>query len=224
MMTFLNICLYLSGGKDNVKSLEELNQIGEETNNAFLLYQVFMSQVTIHFWFREYIDVVELSGKLAAKNPSSLQQKRILHFFRSLYEGIAYLSLARDTKQVKWKIQGEKSVVWYQQMESMSKWNFENKSKLLQAELHYVDGDIESAEAFYEASIESACNHRFIHEEALACELYGVFCIENKMFDKGSKQLRVALEKYKQWGAMKKAAELERFIGAVDHTNNAYGL
>lgn len=222
-MILLNVCLYLSGEEDNIKSFEELIQIGERTSSELLLWQVFMSQVTIHLWFREYIDVVELSEKHAAKYPSS-QQKRSLHFFRSFYEGIAYLSLARDTKQVKWKIQGEKSVVWMRQMESMSKWNFENKSKLLQAELHYLEGDIASAESFYEASIESARNHRFIQEEALACELYGVCCIENKMVDKGSKHLRVALEKYKQWGAMKKASELELFIGAVDHASNAISL
>merc|ERR1712087_626712 len=185
------------------------------TSYVLLSWQIFMTQMALHFWFREYNDVVELSENYSAKHPSS-QQKRPLHIFRSFFEGIACLTLARNTKQAKWKIQSEKSVVWMRQLASNSKWNFEHMSRLLQAELHYLEGDLASAEASYEASIECAHNHRFIHHEAMACELYGICCIENKIFDKGSKQLRAALEKYRQWGAMKKAAELELFIGTVD--------
>ena len=87
---------------------------------------------------------------------------------------------------------------------------------MLQAELHYLEGDLESAEAFYKASIKSARHHKFIHEEALACELYGIFCIENHAVDKGLKQLHIAPDKYKQWGAIKKANKLLLFIDRVD--------
>ncbi|KAL7530190.1 hypothetical protein ACHAXR_003358 [Thalassiosira sp. AJA248-18] len=100
--------------------------------------------------------------------------------------------------------------------ESNNPWNFENMSKLLKAELHYLDGQLESAEDAYKASIKSARDHKFIHEEALAHELYGIFCIETRLIDKGFEHLRIAVDKYKTWGAMKKADDLQHFIDVVD--------
>ena len=39
------------------------------------------------------------------------------------------------------------------------------------------------------------------------------FCIENQLSDEeGMKHLRIALDLYKQWGALNKAADLEQFI------------
>ena len=217
-MTNLNACLYLSGRTNvevDVKSFDELKSIAEKINSASLLWQTFVNQMALNFWMREYKNVVELSEKYSEEHPSS-QQKHALYVFRTLFEGVAYLNLARQTKLAKWKILGEKAVTRMSQLESMSKWNFENKSKLLQAELYYVEGNLESAEAFYKASIKAAHEHKIIHEEALACELYGIFCVENKMADEGLKQLRIALDQYKQWGAMKKANTLQLFIDRVD--------
>mmetsp|Transcript_35428 Transcript_35428/g.62191 ORF Transcript_35428/g.62191 Transcript_35428/m.62191 type:complete len:395 (-) Transcript_35428:148-1332(-) len=219
-MAHLNVCSYLSGRTNvevDVKSFDELTSIAEKINSASLLWQTFVNQMALNFWMRDYKNVVKLSEKYSEEHPSS-QQKHSLYVFRTLFEGVAYLNLARDTKQAKWKILGEKAVTWMSQLESMSKWNFENKSKLLQAELHYLEGDLESAEAFYKASIKSAHEHKFIHEEALACELYGIFCIENHVADEGTKQLHIALDKYKQWGAMKKADQLQLFIDLVNPT------
>eukprot|EP01083_Nonionella_stella_P224470 799006_1 len=110
---------------------------------------------------------------------------------------------------------GEKAVIIMAKSEIISKWNFENKSKLVQAELYYLDGDLESAEIAYNSSIMSAREHKFINEEALACELYGTFFVENGMVSKGTVQLNLALDKYKKWGAMKKANELQKFIDLV---------
>mmetsp|Transcript_31775 Transcript_31775/g.57522 ORF Transcript_31775/g.57522 Transcript_31775/m.57522 type:complete len:221 (+) Transcript_31775:47-709(+) len=218
MMASFNALLYLSGptnGDVDIKSYDELDELGERTNSASLVYECFMGRMSNHFWMREYIDVVKLSEKYSEKLPSS-QQKRSLQGLRVFFEGIAYLSLARDTKQAKWRILGEKAVIMMAQSELMSKWNFENKYKLLQAELHYLNGDFETAEVAYKASIKSADDHKFIHEEALAYELHGMFCVENHWVDKGSKQLHLALEKYKQWGAMKKANELQLFINLIN--------
>ena len=196
-----------------MKKRIELDAIGVATNSAFLVWQNFMCRMSTHFWMRDYVEVAKLSEKHSETHPSS-QQKRILQIFRTFHEGIAYLNLARDTKQAKWRIMGQKAVVTLSQHENtMCKFNFENKSKLLQAELHYLDGDLISAETAYKASIKSA---GFIHEQALAYELYGIFCVENNMVDEGSKQLCIAVDKYKEWGAVKKADEVQLFIDLVD--------
>jgi len=218
-MVNLNACTYLSGRpatEISVKSYDELIEIGMKTNAAFLLGQIFMHRLAVHFWMREYTKVAELSENHSEMNPSFSQQRRILNIYRTLFEGIVYLTLARDTKQAKWKILGKKAVEWMSQLESMSAWNYENKSKLLQAEFHYLEGDLESAESAYQAAIKSARVHNFIPEEALACELYGVFCVENQMIDKGHMQLHLALKKYSLWGATNKANQLQLFIDLVE--------
>jgi len=167
--------------------------------------------MSFHFWSGEFIEVCELSDKYPP-----YQIRKIFGHVRLFFEGIASLCLARQTHQPKWRTMGENAVKQMQKMEMVSKWNFENKSKLLQAEHYYTDGKLKSAEVAYKASIVSAQEHKFIHEEALAHELYGIFCVENHMVDRGSKQLHIALVKYKQWGALKKAGDLQLFIDLVD--------
>ena len=68
----------------------------------------------------------------------------------------------------------------------MNKWTFENKYMLLQAELHYLNQDYKAAGDAYLASIECANAHKFTHEEAMAYELFGVFCLENERVEEGA--------------------------------------
>jgi len=168
-----------------------------------------------HFWKREFMVVADLSKKFSEKHPSS-PPKRILQVMRCFFEGIAYLNIARDTRQIKWRILGEKAVIQISENVSMmSEWNFKNKSLLLWAELHYLDGDIKSADASYRASIKSAHDHKFLHEEALGLELYGFFLVENKMAVEGMHQLQLAIDKYTEWGAIKKAGSVKEFSDMV---------
>ena len=171
------------------------------------------------FWSRDFLAVAELSEKYSETHDPALQHQRVLHVLRVFYEGIVYLNLARgpgDAKK-KWREMGEKAVATVAgYATSMSKWNFENKSLLLQAELHYLNGDLDPAAAMYEASIKSARDHKFVHEEALAYELHGRFCVENQMAEKGSNQLSVAVSKYNEWGATKKANDLQLYLDAIN--------
>lgn len=89
-------------------------------------------------------------------------------------------------------------------------------AKLLQAELHYLDGNLELAEQAYKASITSARDHRFVSAEAMAYELFGIFCLENQMVHRGMEQLHAAVNKYKEWGAHRKVLELQDFMDTVD--------
>ena len=101
------------------------------------------------------------------------------------------------------------------QLVEYSVWNFENKLSLLQAELYYLNHSHAMAELKYQAAITSAHNHRFLHEEAMARELYGIYLVENKMAPRGIPQLEMALDNYKKWGAMRKADSLKEFIELV---------
>ena len=95
----------------------------------------------------------------------------------------------------------------------------ENKSRLVEAELHYLNGDIDLADASYKASIKVAREQKFIHELALAYELHGIFCVENKMIDEGVKQLLAAVNTYNEWGAAKKVDDVKLFIDLADPSN-----
>jgi len=97
-------------------------------------------------------------------------------------------------------------------MVEYSSWNFENKQLLLQAELHYLNGGHRLAVLAYERSIVSAREHKFINEEALAHELFGMYLVENKMIERGIEQLQCAYNKYMQWGAFKKAMTMNKLI------------
>jgi len=211
-MSLMNTCLYLTGRTNievDVNSFDELDNIREAGD--FMVWNNFIHRLAGHFWMREYKDVAELTERFSANHPSS-QQVRIMNVFRTLYEGIAHLHLARDTKQAKWKASANISVMWMSKLALMSTSNFENKAKLLQAELHYLEGDLISAEAAYTASIKFAHDQKYTHEEALACELYGIFCVENHLAAKGSEQLHNALNLYTRWGATRKVADLQHFI------------
>eukprot|EP00581_Thalassiosira_minuscula_P014649 CAMPEP_0183717158 /NCGR_PEP_ID=MMETSP0737-20130205/10846_1 /TAXON_ID=385413 /ORGANISM="Thalassiosira miniscula, Strain CCMP1093" /LENGTH=1487 /DNA_ID=CAMNT_0025946545 /DNA_START=29 /DNA_END=4489 /DNA_ORIENTATION=+ len=212
-MSVFHACMSLTGestGTEGVKikSYKELDQIGKKNKIGFLGYHNFISKLFSAFWSRDYIEVFELSENY----PPSKNRRKIFDDTRFFFEGIASLCLARQTHKPKWKTIGLLAMNRIRKMESISKWNYENKSMLLQAEYCYMDGQLELAEALYKASIESARQHSFIHEEALASELYGFYCLENNMVGEGSRQLRIAIEKYKQWGACRKVDDLKFFI------------
>ena len=93
-----------------------------------------------------------------------------------------------------------------------SDWNFRNKQHLLQALLYYHDCEIILAETSFKASIVSAHEHGFHHEEALACELYGIFLIDTKNIVVGIEQLNLAIQKYMFWGAHNKVNDVKDLI------------
>jgi len=134
--------------------------------------------------------------------------------------------LARSTNDSKWTEIGAESVKTMTQLVECSEWNFRNKVHLLNAELHYLESRNSLAEISFKAAIVSAHEHRLYHEEALACELYGVFLIETNNLATGIEQLQLAFDKYVQWGAEKKADDVKDFIvlsraSALQLRNNA---
>jgi len=209
--------------KIDMKNNRELYRVAEQNQNTYLMHQVITNQMYVHGYFREHLLVAELGEKYrrmhTGKNNGT---KRILDFSYVFFEGLSALCLARDTKQEKWRKIGEASVRKMSRFEENSTWNHENKLCLLKAELHYLNNRHSMAKFSYQAAIASACDHKFFHEEALANELYGIYLVENKMVLEGMKQLRMAMCKYKKWGAMKKADAVEDFTYLVNKSLNLW--
>jgi len=79
---------------------------------------------------------------------------------------------------------------------------------LLEAEYSFAIGDLEAAVNCYYASILSAGCHRFIHEQALAYELAGLFHLNSGKKDLSDELLKQSVACYQAWGACAKAATL----------------
>lgn len=93
-----------------------------------------------------------------------------------------------------------------------SDWNFKNKQLLIEAEHHYAMNNYSSAAKCYEASIKAAKNHKFIHEEALANELAGIFFLERGMREKSLSHFNESIACYRKWGAFAVATRVETSI------------
>ena len=219
-ITILRACISLTGKVPpeastlEMKSYEDLDSIGQSTNNGYLLYQNMLNEVARNFWERDFSRVVELSGGF----PSAVRKEQhILESNLFFFEGLASFWLLRQNAypRPQWVAMGKASLMKMFEMEEISEWNYENKSKLLQAEKSYTDGYLVLAEKLYKESIVSAKAHRFIHEEALALEMYGMYLVENLKAAKGLEQLDLAREKYLQWGATKKASSTKQFMDTI---------
>ena len=97
-----------------------------------------------------------------------------------------------------------------------SKWNFENKHLLLLTECQYAQGKMEKAAESYQASIYSAKLHKFINEQALACELAGYFYKDQGDETIAMDMFKQANQAYMQWGAIGKAKLLRESTGIED--------
>jgi tetratricopeptide (TPR) repeat protein len=93
-----------------------------------------------------------------------------------------------------------------------SQWNFQNKFHLLQAECHFSRGEIGKAATSYQAAIASAKDHKFVNEEALACELSGYFYKEQGDEAKAKIMFKQAQDAYIKWGALAKGLDLNMYL------------
>lgn len=125
---------------------------------------------------------------------------RMTDIATAFLSGLVAFGLARNTNKDGLMETGEKKLLTMQDWaDNGSKWNAENKALLLQAERHYNLGNLDEAKSTYEASIKSAREHKFIHEEALAYELYGNFCVKTGDAVFGHELLRKAQSLYVEW-------------------------
>ena len=92
---------------------------------------------------------------------------------------------------------------------------------LLEAENMYTQGDYEQASSMYDNAIRSAHDHKFIHGEAIASELAGIFYHERGMHCESYPYFVHSARSYKKWGAHAVAERVETFLRDVVITNAA---
>ena len=96
-----------------------------------------------------------------------------------------------------------------------SEWNFLNKLELLEAEEYSFDEKNDCALVSYDASIASARNSTFIHEQGLACEKAGLHCKRVKDKERALKYFQQAQKCYEEWGSGMKVAAIQRELDSL---------
>jgi PAS domain S-box-containing protein len=88
--------------------------------------------------------------------------------------------------------------------------NFQPQALIVSAEIARVQGRGMEAMRLYEAAIAGAKTYRRLREEALANELYAKFLSDRRQGKFAAEFMAEARDRYIQWGALAKVADLER--------------
>ena len=135
-----------------------------------------------------------------------------VNIHRHFYGGLVSFHFFRENGDKFWLERASDAISKFKTWAGVSVWNFENKLYLLQAEHHYSFGEIEDAATNYRLAIESSQKHRFVHEEALACEQAAEFHKKIGNKDLADELITRATECYETWGADNKVDALREVI------------
>jgi predicted ATPase len=129
------------------------------------------------------------------------------------YSGITYSqnyerSGVNEKKQYQAKIEHIKTQ--YKTWAENCRDNFSHKYYLLEAESARINNDSENAVKYYEFSIQAAKKYEFLHIEALANELLGLYNLSRKNDGAARKNLVEARYLYSKWGAKAKMEEMDK--------------
>jgi predicted ATPase len=144
-------------------------------NDGLTLFLVFQAKLLLSYHFDRDGRLIECAGE-AEKYLESVHGMINIGFFR-FYDSLSRLrlhsSLSADERELALKRVESNQLrmrIWAQS----GPMTFQHKYDLVEAELARVSGNIGPAIELYERAIEGARDNEFIHEEALANELYAI--------------------------------------------------
>ncbi len=162
------------------------------------------------FWFGDFQTANDLYDMTLSRTHPTVYSIPS-HWFRGI---IAY-QLYRDGEGEEWLEEGNKMLQKFEELVKQSSTNsFESKLLLLRAEYYASSCEIINAKLVFDASIKSARDHGFIHDQGLAYECYGKFLAS--IVDNGAALncFKSAHMCYLQWGA----------LALAEHVWNKYKL
>ena len=200
----------LNGGQivDNY----ELLKVAIDNGNSSLVYTVIMNQTIKEFMFRNMDKALKCTDMYYENFGYKKLQMSYIYIFNIFYDGLINFHFAGETGDARYRERGENALSQFREWLRHSDWNFQNKFLLLQAEYYRIKSDVTDAATCYEASIIAAKEHKFIHEEATANELAGIFYLEQGHRERALSYLLQSVVCYKKWGASAIARTVEARI------------
>lgn len=194
------------------------------TSNMFyarLVRKVDFAHLYLGYVFRRHDVVLQVASKV--KDHLSKSRNDIYPTFELLLETF-YLALAAYStirqgnydKFEDWRSTGEELMNRMKDLsENDSKWNFQQKYLLLEAEKAFTDGNVDVAAASYDKAIEAAKEHRFMNEQALASECAAFFYLDHENVGQARRYLEQARDLYAGWGAHRKVDDIEGLLATL---------
>ncbi|HEX6846520.1 MAG TPA: hypothetical protein VF144_06060, partial [Chitinophagaceae bacterium] len=131
----------------------------------------------------------------------------LFYFFRSL--AIADSSVNTAVKRPILK-QVKKDIKQLKSFEKLAPHYNTHKTLLLQAEYHYLKGEMETAKIFYDKALKMASENGMMNDLAFCWERAGQFFLNTKQDLLADFYLQNAYRTYKRWGADAKVKQMEK--------------
>jgi predicted ATPase len=167
----------LVGSEEKQKYVIEEQTIIARNNSVLRTYC--FQKAYISFIFRSYDDTKIASESYFACSETTWANLLIHHAPQTFYIGLISFWVARKSReeqqqqqQQQWYQRGNKSKLELKHWAESSRWNFEHKWYLLEAEEAFCNSEFESAKFFYEKAISSATDHKVRLVRAELCLLY----------------------------------------------------
>lgn len=119
------------------------------------------------------------------------------------------------SKFLKAKVSFKSAISALRSAAELSRWNFQNKVFLLEAEMYSFERRNIEAKASYAAAITAAASSRLVHEHGLAMELAGLHYIKIGESEIALDFLQQARESYQKWGSSMKVASVNQQMGKI---------
>jgi len=184
------------------------------------------ARLFLGYLFRRYDVVLEMASKVKDHLTTSKTYPAVELLLERFHLGLAAYSIVRRGGGSDVDNGGVNAENWLaiaddvtNQMKTLSendsKWNFQQKYFLLEAEQAFTGGDVEAAAAAYRKAIETAKEHRFINEQALASECAALFYLEYGDIGRTCKYLEKSRDLYQAWGAHRKVEDIRSLLVTV---------
>ena len=173
-----------------------------------------------YYWTRK-VQARFFAGDYAAAADAAFKGQRLYWTAAAMFETADFRFYAALSHAGAWNLASpeergqhfEALSAHYKQLEVWARHapqTFENRAALVAAEIARIEGRILNAQEFYERAIKSARTHGFVHNEACANELAGLF-YSTRGFEKVAlAYLREARYCYLRWGADGKVRQLDQ--------------
>ncbi len=161
MQCLQGLVFKLRGKEEKTKyvSAEVVHGILATNNNVTATYYV--QKAYIGFIFRSYDDSKLYIEKYLEVVENTWANLLVAHSFLAFYFGLISFWVARKSRDgPQWLEHGNRSKLTFKKWAESSKWTFENKWYLLEAEESYCNNDFDTAKLFYEKAISSSQDHK----------------------------------------------------------------